>query len=139
MLDPQTIRSRNSRSAGKGIPLADIHIGKECPYDLPDLHDSDDEGNVKQSPRIWPSLANHPEHAPFHWYNSQMTVSADDTLYLIGEKLYFRREDRLYISNASKRGPHRPSQSILEQHAMYTNVKFCLDPEQALEDLTTIQ
>ena len=61
-------------------------------------------------------------------------MSADDTLYLLGEQLYFRREDRLYVLNASKRGPHRPSQSMLEQHAMRTNVEFCLDPEQALED-----
>jgi hypothetical protein len=133
----QTRHSRNSRSAGKGIPFADIHTGKECPDDLPDLEDYDDEGNGKQSPAVWPSLANHPEHSPFHWYDSPMTVSANDPLYLIGEQLYFRREDRLYVLNASKRGPHRPSQSILEQHAMRTNIEFCRDPECKI--ITTIR
>jgi hypothetical protein len=130
--DPQTIRSRNSRSAGKGIPFADMHNGKEYLDDCPDLVDN--EGNIKQSPEIWPSLTNIREHAPFHWYDSPKTVSANDTLYILGEQIYFRHEDRLYPLNSSKRGPHRPSQSILEQQAMSINVEYCLDPERALED-----
>ena len=81
VLDSRTIRSRNSLSAGKGIPFdADIHDSKECLVDLPDLVDTDDEGNVRQSPPIWPSLTNHPEHARFHWYDSSMTVWANNTL-----------------------------------------------------------
>ena len=123
VLDHQTIRSRNSRSAGKGIPYdARIHDCKECPFDLPNLVETDDEGQEKQSPTIWPSPINHPEHYKFYWYDSQITVHTDDILHLFGDELYFRREDRLHVLNTSKRGPHRPSQALLEEHAMRTQV-----------------
>ena len=93
------------------------------------------ESNEKQSPRIWPSPINHPEHKKFHWYDSSITVGASDPLYLLGAELYFLREGRLHVLNASKRGPHRPTQSMLEASAMRTpSLEFCLDPKEAMEN-----
>ena len=95
--------------------------------------DTDDEGNMKQSPSIRPSPINHPEHKKFHWYDSIFTVRASDRLYLIGEEYYFLREGRLHVLNASKRGPHRPTQAMLEASAMHSpNLEFSLDPGQVL-------
>jgi hypothetical protein len=116
------------------VPYGAIHAGKEYPDDCPDLAEIDEMGNIKQSPDIWPNKGNIIEHAPPSRFDNPKTVTADDPLLLIGEVLYFKQGGQVYPLNASKRGPHRPSQSVLQEQAMYTNFEHCLDPVQASMD-----
>ena len=55
-------------------------------------------------------------------------------LYCVGETLLFREGDNMCNLQASKRGPHRPSHSVLELQAMTTNFEYSLDPVQARID-----
>jgi hypothetical protein len=132
--EPLTIRQRNSRSAVAIVYNSLSHDSKEIPPDLPDLIGSDDEGGEEGPHPIGPSPVNHPLH--FHRYDSPLTVHDDNRIYRIGQMLYFRRGDLLHALNASKRGPHRPSQALLEEHAIrMPNLEFSLDPNQVLNDL----
>jgi hypothetical protein len=114
-----------------------MHVGKEFPADCPDLVDIDDNGNEIPSLPIWPSKDHVIQHAPYYRYDNPKTVTDDDILLCIGDDIFFRQAGRVYPQyplQASKRGPHLPSQSVLELQVMSTNVEYCLDPVQALDD-----
>ena len=49
-------------------------------------------------------------------------------------KLWHVEGKRIYDVEASKLDPHRPSQKVSEQQAMFANVEYCFDPVQAREN-----
>ncbi len=125
-----SIRQRNTRSIGSGIPYDPAREYIIVDPDMPTLVEIDSDDEIVPPIDLYPKYNTVPAHIR-GIADSSKTVHADSTIILTHGDFFLQDGDKLLHTKYMMRGPPRPSQLLREKHAMHCySLDTAADPVQ---------